>query len=160
MPMRQPKQCSQRVTGCRVIAGVCAWPEGCRIGPVAVPRRSGFAAYLLEVFPAIGAAGLPGTARAGAIVVIRDPVAAPVLADSDALVSAFGLTPAEARVARLAPLAESKRAVAERLGLSENTVKTHLAAIRGKLGVRNMTELAQVIDRLPNGAGAGGPAPD
>jgi DNA-binding CsgD family transcriptional regulator/PAS domain-containing protein len=123
-------------------------------GPVAIPRRSGFAAYLLEVFPAIGAAGLPGSAGAGAIVVIRDPVAAPVLADADVLISAFGLTPAEARVARLAPLAESKRAIAERLGLSENTVKTHLAAIRGKLGVRNMTELAQVIDRLPNG-GAG-----
>ena len=130
-------------------------------GPIAVPRRSGLAAYLLEVFPAIGAAGLPGSAGAGAILVIRDPVAAPVLADPDALVSAFGLTPAEARVARLAPLAESKRAVAERLGLSENTVKTHLAAIRGKLGVRNMTEVAQVIDRLPNGGTrAGNVAPD
>lgn len=134
--------------------------EDAPAGPIPVPRRSGLAAYLLEVFPAIGVAGLPGSAAAAAILVIRDPVAAPVLADSDALVSAFGLTPAEARVARLAPLAESKRAVAERLGLSENTVKTHLAAIRGKLGVRNMTELAQVIDRLPNGAGAGGPAPD
>ncbi len=121
-------------------------------GPIPVPRRSGLAAYLLEVFPAIGVAGLPGSGAAAAILVIRDPVAAPVLADADALVSAFGLTPAEARVARLAPLAESKRAVAERLGLSENTVKTHLTAIRGKLGVRNMTELAQVIHRLPNGA--------
>jgi DNA-binding CsgD family transcriptional regulator/PAS domain-containing protein len=130
-------------------------------GPIAVPRRSGLAAYLLEVFPAIGAAGLPGSTAAGAILVIRDPVAAPVLADPDALVSAFGLTPAEARVARLAPLAESKRAVAERLGLSENTVKTHLAAIRGKLGVRNMTEVAQVIDRSQNGrTRPGNVAPD
>lgn len=131
----------------------CAAPDGAATvsGPVSVPRLSGLGAYALQVFPAIGFADLPGAARACATIVIRDLSGAVELPDAEVLADMFGLTPAEARVARLAPLAQSKRAVAERLGLTENTVKTHLGSVRAKLGVRNMTELARVVGRLPPG---------
>jgi DNA-binding CsgD family transcriptional regulator/PAS domain-containing protein len=139
----------------RVLDHVAACASPGRSGPVplpvAAPRPSGHAPYSVQVYPAVGAARLPGSARACATIVIQDPARGQSLPESEALVAALGLTPAEARVARLVPLAESKRVLAGRLGLTENTVKSHLATIRMKLGARNMTELAQVVGRVPTG---------
>lgn len=115
---------------------------------IGVSRPSGLPPYLLRVFPAIGACTLPGAHAAAACVTIHDPVAIEALPDRRLLGAALGLTPAEAEVARLAPLALSKRQVADRLGVSENTVKYHLLNIRAKLGVRNATELARIMDQV------------
>lgn len=104
-----------------------------------VQRPSGLPAYALDLVPARGL-GIEAT------VLISDPLAR-LLPDADRLMARFGLTAAEARLARLAPLALSKAQMAEQVGLSENTVRTHLAAARTKLGVRNMVELAVVIAR-------------
>lgn len=104
-----------------------------------VQRPSGLPAYALDLVPARGL-GVEAT------VLISDPLAR-LLPDADRLMARFGLTAAEARLARLAPLALSKAQMAEQVGLSENTVRTHLAAARTKLGVRNMVELAVVIAR-------------
>ncbi|MHB8695880.1 MAG: response regulator transcription factor [Solirubrobacteraceae bacterium] len=55
------------------------------------------------------------------------------------------LTRAEQVVAALAPDGLSNHAIAERLVISRATVKTHLAHIFAKLGVKNRTELAVAV---------------
>lgn len=112
-----------------------------------VPRPSGLPAYEISAFPAVGMVNAPGCHRAVATLTISDPAAAHAPAEAGALADRFGLTVAEARVARLVPFGLSKRQVAERLGLSENTVRTHLASIRAKLGARSVTELAALLAR-------------
>ena len=58
------------------------------------------------------------------------------------------LTPAEAKVAELAAEGHTNRRIAERMFISPETVKTHLAHIFRKLDVHNRTELtAQVLRR-------------
>jgi DNA-binding NarL/FixJ family response regulator len=57
------------------------------------------------------------------------------------------LTPREAQV--LAVLAEglSNRGIAERLGISDQTVKFHVASVMGKLGTRNRVETVRLAVR-------------
>ncbi len=112
---------------------------------ITAPRPSGRTPYILRVFPAIGTGHLRGAVSACATVTIHDPAAPASLPDPVQLRNAFGFTPAEAAVASLVPLAESKRLMADRLGVTENTVKAHLTAIRAKVGARSVTELAQIL---------------
>ena len=107
--------------------------------PIRVPRPSGRPDYSVEVLPA---------RRAGvaATLLITDP-AERALPDAERLIQRFGFTNGEARAARLATLALSKAQIADRLGLSENTVKSQLAAARNKIGARNALELVTIIQR-------------
>lgn len=114
------------------------------------PRPSGCPGLALGLFPAFGWSDAPGAASAAACLFVVDPVADASLPDPATVAAALGLTAAEARLARLAPLALSRRELAERLGVSENTVKSHLTAISGKLGLRN-GEIARAVSRLPPG---------
>jgi DNA-binding NarL/FixJ family response regulator len=50
------------------------------------------------------------------------------------------LTPREIEVLELVSEGLSNKAVAERLGISDQTVKFHLASITGKLGAANRTD--------------------
>jgi DNA-binding NarL/FixJ family response regulator len=65
-----------------------------------------------------------------------------------ATVPAPGLTPREIEV--LAMLAEGlgNKVIAARLGISDHTVKTHVAAIFGKLGVSTRAEAVAFAARL------------
>ncbi len=103
---------------------------------------------MLRVFPAIGTCSLPGAHSAAATLVLHDPASPAALPDAAFLRTALGYTPAEAEVARLVPLALSKRKMGERLGLTENTIRFHLASMRAKLGARNAAELARIVDRV------------
>lgn len=122
-----------------------------RGGPVSAARESDGAPLCVSVFPAIGLAGIGGPAAGCAGIVVRDPLAGAELPSAARVADALGLTAAEAAVARLTPLALSRRAVAERLGLSEETVKTHLAHARDKLRAESTAALALIVQRL--GAG-------
>jgi DNA-binding CsgD family transcriptional regulator len=106
-----------------------------------VERVSGLPAYGVDIIPS-------RSAGAAARVLIFDPASEANLPEAARIMARFGLTPAEARVARLTPLALGTAGVAGRLGLSENTVKTHLTAIRSKLGARNTTEIALTMRRI------------
>lgn len=56
--------------------------------------------------------------------------------------AAASLTPRERQVVALAALGLRNRAIAERLGIKEDTVKMHLRHVYDKLALRNRVELA------------------
>jgi DNA-binding CsgD family transcriptional regulator/PAS domain-containing protein len=114
---------------------------------VPIPRSSGLPPYLARIYPGIGFASLAGAGGVRVAVLIDDPLDPAVLPDTALLSAMFGLTPAEAAVARLVPSHLARRAMAEQLGLSENTVKTHLATIRDKLGARTTAEMVRILTR-------------
>lgn len=57
------------------------------------------------------------------------------------------LTPREEQVLALLAEGLANKAIADRLGISDQTVKFHVAAILGKLGVANRTEAVRVAVR-------------
>ena len=64
------------------------------------------------------------------------------------LVERHDLTRAEAAVAIEIAKGDGRGAAAARLGLSENTVRTHLSSIFLKLGVNRQAQLARLVDDL------------
>jgi DNA-binding CsgD family transcriptional regulator len=59
------------------------------------------------------------------------------------------LTLREAEVAALVADGASNAAIADSLGMSEATVKTHLTRVYAKLGVRSRTQLAVTLPQAP-----------
>jgi DNA-binding NarL/FixJ family response regulator len=57
------------------------------------------------------------------------------------------LTPREIEVLELMAHGLPNKSIAERLGISDQTVKFHTASIRGKLGARNRTEALRLALR-------------
>jgi two-component system nitrate/nitrite response regulator NarL len=66
--------------------------------------------------------------------------AAILVAPPDVPLSSESLTPREREVLELLAEGLANKAIARRLGLSDQTVKSHLAAIAGKLGASNRTD--------------------
>jgi DNA-binding CsgD family transcriptional regulator/PAS domain-containing protein len=97
--------------------------------------RRGRAPLRVTVLPAVGEA-VAVAPPARLLILVGDPEAqdAP---RAEALAAAFDLSAAEARVATLAAAAVPTREIAARLGLSENTVKTHLKTVYLKTGARS-----------------------
>jgi DNA-binding CsgD family transcriptional regulator len=62
---------------------------------------------------------------------------------------ALGLSPAEARVARLYAAGLTQREIARRAGVSPSTVRNQLASVFAKLGVHSKVELIQALSRPP-----------
>lgn len=65
--------------------------------------------------------------------------------DIDRVADRHGLTPAEARLARLLAGGASLKDAAERLGVSINTVRTHLRQVFQKTGVSRQAELIRLL---------------
>ncbi len=82
-----------------------------------------------------------------AMVRICDFVALRPVAESKLMVL-FDLTAAEARVAAAVGGGESPREVAERLGVSFNTVRAQLARVFEKTGIGRQADLARLLARL------------
>jgi DNA-binding CsgD family transcriptional regulator len=85
---------------------------------------------------------------AGAMVQIVD-LHAPAYAQAESLRMAAGLSASEARVAALIGGGLSISEAAATLGLSSNTVKTHLARCFDKTGVRSQAALARLLASIP-----------
>ncbi len=73
----------------------------------------------------------------------------PASAQAESLRIAAGLTAAEARVAALIGGGLTTLAAAAALGISANTVKTHLARCFDKTGVRSQVALARLLASIP-----------
>jgi DNA-binding CsgD family transcriptional regulator len=86
--------------------------------------------------------------RPPAVLLFLIDTAADLDAEPIALREVFGLTPAEVRVALAVVREPGLAAAASALGMSTNTVKTHLARVFAKVGVRRQADLAQLVSAL------------
>lgn len=116
--------------------------------PIQLRGMSDQPALQAWIYPAVGFALSNLPSASFACIVIRDPVSESGLVDQKLLIAAFDLTPAEARVVQLTPLGLSIEKLATKLGVSPNTVKTHLSNARAKVSVRRTPELAQMVLKL------------
>lgn len=77
-----------------------------------------------------------------------------VLAAKQRELARIGLTPRQIEVLDLMVQGLSNKVIADRLGLSEATIKSHVAATLRALNVKNRTQAVFVLARLQRGAGA------
>jgi DNA-binding CsgD family transcriptional regulator len=66
----------------------------------------------------------------------------------EARLESLGITPRELEILELSATGLSNREIAERAGVSENTVKTHLSRVFDKLGARRRTQAVQLGKEL------------
>ncbi len=92
----------------------------------------------------IGRFGDFGMRDAAVLLFIVDPVNRAGIPMSW-IMDGYGLTQAEAKVALAASSGLSIPETASRLGLSPNTIKTHLRRIFAKTGTNRQTELARLM---------------
>jgi NarL family two-component system response regulator LiaR len=107
-----------------------------------------YGGLVAAVFAALGLWLGARLTRPVAPVVVREiverPVPAPaVFARDEARVRALGLTPRELETLELIAEGLSTRQIAERLFVSENTIKTHAGRVFDKLDARRRTQAVQ-----------------
>jgi len=71
---------------------------------------------------------------------------------NDAAIRSLGLSPREVDILGCLPTGESNKRIARRLGISPNTVKTHVARVYEKLGVQGRVqaiEKARLLAVIP-----------
>ncbi len=110
--------------------------------------------YRVEIYGGIVAAifasvgiwlGLKLTKNTETVVVREVMVPAPVdFVRDQGKLSALGITPRELEVLELIAQGLSNKEIAERVFVSENTVKTHLSRVFDKLGARRRTQAVQL----------------
>jgi NarL family two-component system response regulator LiaR len=83
-------------------------------------------------------------------VVVRETTVrvSPAFERDGARVTALGVTPRELEILELIAAGLSNREIAERIFVSENTVKTHLSRLFDKLGAKRRTQAVQVGKQL------------
>jgi len=104
-----------------------------------------YAALVAVLFAAVGA-GLGRAPRRRPEVVVREvevPAPAEFVRDETA-VERLGVTPRELEILELVAAGLSNREIAARLYVSENTVKTHVARLFGKLGAARRTQAVRI----------------
>jgi NarL family two-component system response regulator LiaR len=115
-------------------------------------------AYSVEIYGGIVAAvfsgvgiwlGLRLTKNTETVVVREVLVPAPVdFVRDQARLEALAITPRELEVLELIAAGLSNKEIAERVFVSENTVKTHLSRVFDKLGARRRTQAVQLGKEL------------
>jgi DNA-binding CsgD family transcriptional regulator len=117
---------------------------GRRLAPSEVVR--------LESGQMVVAQGVPVSAeiagQSALLVLLRDPFAPVARGLADTVLQMLGLTPAEARIAATVGGGQSVAEAALSLGLTENTVRSALKPIFGKLGLSRQAQLAALVARL------------
>ncbi|CRK57186.1 DNA-binding response regulator, LuxR family [Alloactinosynnema sp. L-07] len=129
----------RRVPGCRVVMLTTFDDEDYVVRSL----RAGAAGYLLKDLPSRELAGAVRLAHAG--VAQFDPAAAARLAaalDRSGEQGGSALTVREAEVLKLVAGGATNREIAERLFLSEGTVKNHISRVLTRLGLRDRTQAA------------------
>jgi DNA-binding CsgD family transcriptional regulator len=119
-------------------------PEPCSNGLLMrrIERPSGRTAYFLAIMRLAPTNGSPA-----ALLLLEDLAAAPAL-HADVCKTVFGLTPAETRVAMRIVDGRSAPGIAQDLGLSTLTVRTHIKHIFKKIGVRSQSQLMSSLCRI------------
>jgi len=87
--------------------------------------------------------GLTLTRQKSSVIVREVPVAGPFVLDETRL-KQLGITPRELEILGLIATGLSNREIADRLCVSENTVKTHSSRLFDKLGAKRRTQAVQI----------------
>jgi DNA-binding CsgD family transcriptional regulator len=106
-----------------------------------------YGALIAAAFAALGIwLGLTITGRPKELIVkeVRVEVPGPPLGPDAARIEALGITPRELEVLQLIADGLSNREMADRLCVSENTVKTHTSRVFDKLGASRRTQAVQL----------------
>jgi DNA-binding CsgD family transcriptional regulator len=109
-----------------------------------------YGGLVAAVFAGLGIwLGLKLTSKQERVVIKEVPVAAsePFLPD-DGKREALGITPRELEILELIAQGLSNREIAEKLFVSENTVKTHSSRVFDKLGAKRRTQAVQLGKEL------------
>lgn len=119
--------------------------EGTRAGGLLlIGRPSGRSPRRVLVTPVARRHPLMGAAGAAACVFITDPERSPVPMAAH-LRHAFGLSPAETRVATTLLDGESVDRLSDRLCISRNTARTHLRRLFAKMDTTRQADLLRVL---------------
>lgn len=111
-------------------------------GMILVSRRTR-PALPLQVSPIRNSSANP-IQNIAAVVHVFDPLRQQ--RPSEALLrGAYGLTPAECRIALLLSDGHAPKAIAEMIGVSENTVRTQIKGVFSKTGVKRQVELVRLL---------------
>jgi DNA-binding CsgD family transcriptional regulator len=105
-----------------------------------------YAALVAILFAGVGIwLGLSFTHKKPAVIIkeVEVPAANPFARDEKRLTE-FGITPRELEILGLIAEGLSTREMAERLFVSENTVKTHSSRLFDKLGAKRRTQAVQI----------------
>ena len=103
-----------------------------------------YGALIAAGFAAIGIwLGLTLTRREVVVKEVPVPTTEPFVADT-ARIEALGITPRELEVLHLIAEGLSTKEMADRLFVSENTVKTHTSRVLDKLGASRRTQAVQL----------------
>lgn len=122
-------------------------PAGCSIPIASPPGGMPFVAHLV---PVMGGARDVFVGAACVMTITRASAMAPP--DAGLLASLFGLTPAEARVARAMVILGGVPAVADEMELSRETVRSQLRVVLGKTGVASQQGLTALLASLAAGS--------
>ena len=109
-----------------------------------------YGALVAAIFAGLGIwLGLEITRRRETIVIRETTVSTSPAFERDAARAAtLGVTPRELEVLELIAAGLSNREIAERIFVSENTVKTHLSRLFDKLGAKRRTQAVQLGKQL------------
>ena len=111
-----------------------------------VIRRSTKWPLVIRVLPVYGAARSPFLG-ARALLVVSD-LCRPRHLQATALMRAFGLSPAEARLASVIGNGASPERAAEELGIARETARNQLKAVFAKTGTNRQSTLVALLSRL------------
>lgn len=115
-----------------------------------------FVSHSIEIYAAIVAVVFAGlgiwlggtlTRKKPEVIVREVPVEVPVFGPfvlNEAKVAELQITPRELEILGLVAQGLSNKEIAERVFVSENTVKTHVSRVFDKLGARRRTEAVQI----------------
>jgi len=109
-----------------------------------------YGALVAAVFASVGIWLGLGLTRHRTTVVVREvPVPAPLnFVRDERKLDALGITPRELEILELIAAGLSNKEIAERVHVSENTVKTHSSRVFDKLGARRRTQAVQLGKEL------------
>lgn len=125
-----------------------------RAGSMRLARPSACGAYMALAMPFRPETHWSLPRRPAALLCVTDPEL-PSIVPGRALAELFGLTGAEAALAVELVAGRSLAEIARRRGRSINTMRSHLAALMGKTGVRRQGDLVRVLVGLPRGFAGG-----
>jgi DNA-binding CsgD family transcriptional regulator len=122
-----------------------------RLAVVVLPRRAGLRPLVARVAPMVGLAHV--VQPVAAIVTLTDLDEAPAGPAENVLRQAFGLTPAEARLAKQIAAGKTLADIAQQDGSARETLRTRLKSVFTKTRTSRQAELALLLSRITSPAG-------